>query len=325
MENVEPSTESAVTPAPQAAGSAPSPAPAAAVPEPVKAFDFRHPSLLTAGQLRKLQFRHDDFIRSLTTRLSIYFRTEFNLKVSDFQTVLYPRLLGSLPGTTQITLFKVDSLSGIGFIQMSPAFAIALVDRLLGGSGAPTTTDGLNELEVSLLEHAIHLILKEWLLGVVQVPDAGLDIFGHETNPRFLQLASEDTAMLVLSIEARIGETAEVIKVACPFPMLEPIFRQLEPVVGASKRQPPSAPQAAPVWNARLDEVKINLSAAWSGIQIKADTLARLQPGDVLPLKSDLFSQVQVRLAKITKFTGRLGQCNERWAVELSAPVKEQL
>src|SRR3954469_21267399 len=133
MENVEPSTESAVTPAHQAAGTAPSPAPAAAVPEPVKAFDFRQPSLLTAGQLRKLQFRHDDFIRSLTTRLSIYFRTEFDLKVSDFQTVLYPRLLGSLPGTTQITLFKVDSLAGIGLIQMSPAFAIALVDRLLGG------------------------------------------------------------------------------------------------------------------------------------------------------------------------------------------------
>src|SRR5438045_3249599 len=139
MENVEPSTESAVTPAPQAAGSAASPVPAAAVPvpEPVKAFDFRQPSLLTAGQLRKLQFRHDDFIRSLTTRLSIYFRTEFNLKVSDFQTLLYSRLVGSLPGATQITLFKVDSLAGIGLIQMSPTFGIALVDRLLGGSGGP--------------------------------------------------------------------------------------------------------------------------------------------------------------------------------------------
>src|SRR5437868_15398369 len=125
MENVGPSKESAAIPFTEAAGSAPAPAaepaaPVAAAPRPVKNFDFRQPSLLTAGQLRKLQFRHDDFIRSLTTRLSIYFRTEFNLKVSDFQTVLYPRLLGTLPGATQITLFKVDSLAGIGLIQMSP-------------------------------------------------------------------------------------------------------------------------------------------------------------------------------------------------------------
>jgi flagellar motor switch protein FliM len=225
-----------------------------------------------------------------------------------------------------MTLFKVDSLSGVGLLQMTPAFGIMMVDRLLGGAGAPVSPErGLNELEAALLEHAVQLILKEWLLGVVQLPDARLEIFGHETNPRFLQLASDDTPMLALSIDVRIGETTEVIKLVCPFPMLEPMFRQLDPVVVVGKPKPASAAGSAPQWNPRLDEVKINLTAAWSGIQIKANTLARLQPGDVLPLNRDLFGQVQVRLAKITKFTGRLGQCNDCWAVELSVPVKNQL
>src|SRR4051794_19348505 len=121
MENVEPSKESAVLPAIEAAetASAPTPAPASApqaVEQPVKGFDFRQPSLLTAGQLRKMQFRHDEFIRSLTTRLSIYFRTEIQLKVSDFQTQIYSRLIGNLPGATQITLFKANSLPGIGLM-----------------------------------------------------------------------------------------------------------------------------------------------------------------------------------------------------------------
>ena len=330
MENVEPSTESAAQPAPEIGGSAPAHADAVATPVPLKEqavpFDFRQPSLLTPGQLRKLQFRHEDFIRSLTTRLSIYFRTEFNLKVSDFQTQAYQRLVQSLPGATQMTLFKVDSLSGIWFLQMTPGFGITVVDRLLGGLGSPLAQERyMNELEVSLLGHAVQLILKEWLLAIVQLPDSRVEIFGNETNPRFLQLAAEETPMSILSLEARIGEVTEIIKIACPFPMLEPVFRQLDPVVGVGLRQPAAAPQAVPQWNARLDEVKINLSAAWSGIQIKADTLARLQPGDVLPLNRELFERVQVRLAKITKFTGRLGQCNDCWAVELSAPVKNQL
>ena len=185
----------------------------------------------------------------------------------------------------------------------------------------------MNELEAALLEHAQQLILKEWSLAIPRLTESRIEILGHETNPRFLQLASEETPMLVLSIEARIGETAEVIRLACPHPMLEAIFQQLEPAVGAGATQRPSglASTTPPRWNARLDEVKVNLSAAWSGIQIKADTLARLQPGDIVPLKPDLFGQVQVRLAKITKFTGRLGQCNDRWAVELSAAVTNQI
>jgi flagellar motor switch protein FliM len=328
MENVEPSTNTMIPPAMEAVGSAGVEVGGAVTvaEQQVKSFDFRQPSLLTGGQLRKLEFRHEAFIRSLTTRLSIYFRTEFNLRISDFQTQLYPRLIQSLPAETQMTLFKVDGLAGHGLLQMSPAFGISLVERLLGGSGVPLAENRpLTELEANLLEHAVQLILKEWELNVVELAEAKVEIFGHETNPRFLRIAAEDAAMLVLSLEVRAGETTEVIRIACPYTMLENAFRELDPVVMPVKKAPLTAPEQPPQWNARLDEVKVKLSAAWSGIQVKAETLARLQSGDVLPLQSELFGQVQVRLATITKFTGRLGQCNDCWAVELSAPVKNQI
>ncbi|MDB6034820.1 MAG: flagellar motor switch protein FliM [Verrucomicrobiales bacterium] len=288
----------------------------------VRVLDFRQPNLLTPGQMRKLRARHEDFVRSLATRLSIYFRLEFGLKILDIQTPLFPRFIQMLPAATHMAMFKVPTLTGTGLVEFSPRFSLALLDRMLGGTG--TVLDlgrELSDLEVAVLDHAIRLILNEWLPGILQLPQNQVDFVGHEINPRFLQVAGDDVPMLTLSLEAQMGGSTDTIRIACPFPMVASILGQLEPVSEAVK-----TPRAAIIhpplkWNSRLDEINVPLTAAWSGLQIKAETLAHLKPGDTLPLSPDLFNKVQVRLAKITKFVGSLGQANERWAIELNAPA----
>ena len=49
----------------------------AAEPRRFQPMDFRQPSMFTVTELRKLRQRHDEFMRSLATRLSIYLRLEF--------------------------------------------------------------------------------------------------------------------------------------------------------------------------------------------------------------------------------------------------------
>lgn len=292
----------------------------------VKVCDFRQPSLLSAAEMRKLRARHDDFIRSLATRLSIYFRLEFSLKLQDLQTQLYPRFIQSLPPVSHISAFKVAGLNGTGLVDFSPRFAMTLLDRMLGGVGTPLTLGReMTELEVAVLDHAVALMLSEWAPGIFRLAQNSTQINAHETNPRFLQTAAEDTSMLVLSMEAQMGEIIETIRITCPFSMFESVLRELTPVAEVSKLQSTPAPQAPLQWNSRLDEIKVPLSATWSDIQVKAEKLARLQPGDVLPLSPTLFNNVQVRLARIPKFVGCLGQANERWAVEVQAPAKTQL
>lgn len=289
----------------------------------VKVCDFRQPSLLSAAEMRKLRARHEDFIRSLATRLSIYFRLEFGLKLQDLQTQLYPRFIQSLPSASHISTFKVAGLNGTGLVDFSPRFGMTLLDRLLGGAGTPLPLEReMTELEVAVLDHAVGLMLGEWVPGIFRLAQNSAQITAHETNPRFLQAAAEDTPMLVLSMEAQMGEIIETIRITCPFSMFESVLREFAPAAEASKPQPAPAPQPQLQWNPRLDEIKVPLSATWSDIQVKAEKLARLQPGDVLPLSPALFNKVQVRLAKIPKFIGCLGQANERWAVEVQAPAK---
>jgi flagellar motor switch protein FliM len=220
-------------------------------------------------------------------------------------------------------MFKVPTLTGTGLVEFSPRFSLALLDRMLGGAG--TVLDlhrDLTDLEVAVLDHAVRLILSEWLPGILQLPQNHVDFVGHEINPRFLQVAADDIPMLALSLEAQMGEITDTIRIACPFPMVASILGQLEPVSEAVKVQPAPVVEQPLEWNSRLDEINVPVTAAWSGLQIKAQTLAHLQPGDTLPLSPDLFNKVQIRFAKITKFVGSLGQANERWAIELNAPAK---
>ena len=47
--------------------------------------------------------------------------------------------------------------------------------------------------------------------------------------------------------------------------------------------------------------------------------LARLKPGDLLLLDERCSSEVHVRLASLTNFTGRPGTQTQRWAVQLAS------
>jgi len=64
-------------------------------------------------------------------------------------------------------------------------------------------------------------------------------LLAHETNPRYLQTAANDTNMLVLAL-ASGSTTAREVHLAFPFPMLEMLIRQLNPSLEAKKEHPPA-------------------------------------------------------------------------------------
>src|SRR6185369_3691316 len=90
----------------------------AAGPKPMQPFNLRKPSLLTAGELRRLRLRHDEFARSLATRLSIHLRLEIGVQVTGLETCFYPQVIARFVNPTQVALFKIDSLDGVGLIEV---------------------------------------------------------------------------------------------------------------------------------------------------------------------------------------------------------------
>ena len=289
----------------------------------IQPYDFRHPIFLSPADLRRLRIRHEEFVRALAARLSIHMRLEFSLQLSKLETVLYQKFTQSLPNPTQLALFKVEPLRGVGILDIHPRLALTLVDRLLGGPAHSITADHeLSEIELALLDQSVLLIIGEWCNHWASGEELRPLLLGHETNGQFLQTAPHDTVMLVLAMEAKLGDCLEQIQVAFPCFTLEPLIRKLGRINGDDTDAVDSLP-ARVSWNRSFDDVPVPITAIWDSLVMTARDVANLKPGDLLPLDPRSARQVTLRLADSPKFEGHLGTTAGKWAVAISGSARK--
>lgn len=289
--------------------------------EDIQPFDFRQPAFLAPAEMRRIRLRFEDFIRTLAANLSIYLRVEFGLRMSKLQTYSYQKLVEGLPNPTHLTLFKAEPLKGICLMDLPPRLGLTVVDRLLGGPGHSVAGNrDLSDIESALLGEVVGLILKDWCSqweGVQQLRPVSL---GHETTPRFLSTAAHDTVMLVLGIEATLGDCVEEIQMAFPYYTIEPLVKY---IVSVSQPEKEAGVQtgAKPQWHDDFYQISVDVTAEWQRLELTVGALAVLKPGDFLTLDTRCFDDVIINFASIPKFRGRLGTRSERWAVEITEPV----
>jgi flagellar motor switch protein FliM len=293
--------------------------------EPIQPYDFRHPVFLSPTELRRLRLRYEDFIRALAARLSIYLRLEFSLQISKLHTVSYRKFCEGLPNPTHLSLFKVEPLRGIGILDIHPRLGLTIVDRLLGGSAQSVTADHeFSEIEMALLDQAVQVILAEWSNHWAAIQELRPTLLGHENSGQFLQTAPRDTTLLVLALEAKLGDCLEQLQIALPCATLEPIIRKLGPVTEA-----PVGETTVPVhtlkWNKRFDEVPVPITAIWDDLELTARQVANLREGDVLHLDPSSSREIKLRLAGLPKFQGRLGTSSGKWAVAVTDILRTSL
>ena len=292
-------------------------------PDKIQPYDFRQPAFLSPNDLRKLRLRHEDFIRSLGARLSIYLRLEFGLQMSKLQTLSFQKFTEGLADPTHLTMFKIEPLRGICLLDIPPRLGLTIVDRLLGGPALSVNAEReLSEIEVGLLDQAVQMILSEWCNHWTSLMNLRPTLLGHETNGRFLQTSPHDTLMFILAMEARVGDCVETMQIAIPYYTLEPLVLKLNTLLDTSDKTTSTQATAPVRWNALLDDVAIPVTVDWSDIEVTARQLAQLKVGDVLPLPAKFAEQVRLRLAKMPKFVGRLGTRGHNWAVELTQVLK---
>ena len=291
--------------------------------ETIQAYDFRNPAYLAANEMRRLRIEHEQYLTRLAALLSIYVRMEFGLQMSKLQTVSYSKFTENINNPAHLVLFKIEPLRGICILDMNPRLGLTIVDRLMGGVGAtPAQAQELSDIESALLEQVVQMFVGEYCSHWHKIQELKPVILGHENSGQFLQTAHSDTMMLVMSVEARLGDCLEQIQLAVPYGTIEPILRQLVDKldVDLGGALPPVNPK--PRWNPELESARIPVVAEWPQLQITARDLTNLKVGDVLPLEPEIVNQVRVRLASTPKFTARLGTQGSKWAVEITQPIK---
>lgn len=285
-------------------------------------FEFHAPSFLTAAELRQLRLRHDEFLRALMTRLSVYLRLEVGAQLVTLQTVGYRRWVEHLAAPTHLTLFRVEPLNGLGVLAVPLPLGRALVDRLLGGPGQPANVErDFTEIESEVLDLALQLVLKEWAQEVTRQPEVRPQVVSHESHPRYLPWNDPEANLLVATVNVTMHDLSTELQLAVPSAMLEGVQRQLHAPADTKPALSSARSAGPPAWHPGLDELPVAIHAAWAELEITARELAQLKVGDVLQVAPQQVNRVQVCIGRQPKFYGRLGTAERTWAVELTSVI----
>ena len=193
-------------------------------------YNFHNPVFLSQADLRQLGGLHQRFVQHLSARLSTFFRMECGLKIAKFGTATFAEFCATLGNPTHLTIFQIEPLRGVGIVEISLPLGLTMADRLLGGKGRATSTDrALTEIEETLLEDAIQLIVNEW----TQILEGEKTILkplciGHETSGRFLQTSTPETVFVTTKVDVTLGELTGCLQIGVPFSMIEAMVKRMQ-------------------------------------------------------------------------------------------------
>jgi flagellar motor switch protein FliM len=283
----------------------------------IEAYDFRNPAFLSEAELRRLRLLHEDFIRYLSARLSLYLRMEFGLKMAKLTTVSYAKFTESLPSPTHLTLFKVEPLAGVGILDLNPRLALTIADRLLGGRGHSVKAERyLTEIEIALIEDVIVIVLEEWCTQWKAEQELHPQTIGHENNGRFLQTSPKDAIILAMTLECSFGDCSEQIQIGVPYYTIEPMVKAMHARRQKDNAVTTTVKQAQ--WQDSYDRITMPLRAEWQAFELSLREVISLRVGDVIEMPPSLCSDTRVLLNGTAKFVGTIGLDTDRVAVQLT-------
>jgi flagellar motor switch protein FliM len=281
-----------------------------------QAYDFRNPLYFTENEMRQLQLQHEKFVHYLSARLAMFFRMDFSLKMKGLQTISYAKYMESIDNPSHVSLFNVSGLTGVGILDIKPALGITMVARMLGGKGqAMQETRSLTEIELNLMDEVIHILLTEWCRQWTAVQSLQAQIIGHESSGRFLQVAPSDAMMIVLVMEANMGNSSQAIQLGVPYTMMEPIIKEIQ--AQQKKLSTMGTIEKKIQWQSAYSHIKVPVFVEWDLADLSVEEALGLRVGDTIAVSKAAADKTILKIKNIPQFTGEIGIDNKKIAFKI--------
>ncbi len=267
-------------------------------------YNFRKPDRISKEQLRSLHFLHDRFALNVSTSLSAFLRAMTEITIVSVEQFAYAEFLMSLPDPTAFYAVSLAPLDGLAALELNPAVAFTMVDRMLGGTGqAPGHQRGLTEIEQNVIDSVIKLMLDHLTEAWRPVTDVQFRINGRETRPQMLQVTGPNEIVILLAFDVRLGEARGMLNLCIPAASIEAIGEKFALGWQRTRRQP--MPEEEAWLHANLGRVQLPVTARLE-TTLPARELLQLRPGDVLALGHPASQPIEVQVGQVNRFTGHL-------------------
>ena len=286
----------------------------------IKIYDFKRPDKFSKDQIRTLYMLHENFARLLNTYLSAHLRTLIHINVASVDQLTYEEFIRSLPNPSVINVFQMRPLKGNAILEINPNIVFSIIDRLFGGPGLPPAKPRpLTDIEEAIIRRVINKALESlqeaWKQVVAIEPRA--DVI--ETNPQFTQIVPPNDMVVIITLQAKIGQAEGLINICIPYLVLEPIMSKLTTTFWvASSIAKQSSQENVAALQRKLERAPIPVIVEMGRVTVTVQELLELAVGDVMQLETKVEDELNIIIGSKEKFKCKPGLAGHKLAIQIT-------
>ncbi len=293
--------------------------------KPVKNYDFKRPAKFSKEHLRTLEIIYEHYGRLLSTNLPIFLRKTVQVSIVSSETVTFSEFTNALSNPVVLGIINFQPLTGNVIVELAANLAFTIIDRMLGGQGAPLEKSrDFSEIEMTIVERimlSITSLMREPWKNVVEINPV---IDRIETNAQFAQVISPSDMIAIVTLNVKIGEVEGFMNVCLPYFTLESVMDKLNTKYWYSSLQNERDEDYQDHIEAMLRHVKVPVKAVLGKSMISVDDFIHLQAGDIIRLDSKVDSDLRIYVGNIKKFLALPGSSDDTYAIQVTSILREE-
>lgn len=291
----------------------------------IRSHDFSRPNKFAKDHMKSLQLIHDNYARLVTNFLTGYLRTPVQIDLLEVQALPYSDFNNSISNPAFLAVVDFSPLTGSIIFEIEPLVCYALVERILGGKATILEkVRDFTEIEKAILERiSIQMlnILREPWENVIQLRPRLERI---ETNTQFAQIINPNETVAILTFRARVSEVEGMMNICIPHMVIEPIVPKLSTRYWFSSGEKEFSEDSKDAIKKRVESTLVPVKALLGKTSISVADFLELQVGDVLPLDTNVESELQVLVGDIVKFRGKPGVKKNHMSIKITEVIREE-
>jgi flagellar motor switch protein FliM len=282
-------------------------------------YDFRRPERIAKDQLQSIHLCHENFARSVASSLSAFLRSHIVANFISVEQLSFADFVRSLPTPSCLVALGVHPHEENAILQLDRALVFLILEMLLGGGPKSTVKidRDITEIERGILDSLFRIVLQDLRSAWQSIASVDFFVQSHVSEPQLFQILAQDDAVVVVSIEVRVGENSGLMHLGFPS-MLIKMFRERTGQQSAVRRREANENDHARVLR-RIKSSTVELEARLLGPKLRLDSLIQLEVGDVLALDHALTKELDLMLNGKTKFLGRIVSSGNKLGFQISS------
>ena len=292
----------------------------------ITAYDFKRPERVGKDQMRAMHSLHESIARNFGAAISGMLRTMIEVKLLSVDQLTYSEFVFSLDNPSCFNVIKPEPLDGHWILDISPALAYAVIDRMLGGDPVPgeNIRRPLTEIETRLMCRVVDVFFKQIAPAWENIVDLQPVIDATESNPQLVQIVPPNEVVILIGFEAVLGKNRGMMNLCIPFNTIEKFNSKLSRNgwAGYGRVNPTRESRRKIVGS--IDAAPVDVVVTLARSRIKTSDLLDLGVGDIITTEQEVSTPMELAIQDVPKFRATAGAYRGKKAVQIHSAIQSR-